>query len=55
MKHDNDENIKIEDGIRILMRKYAEWKEKRELSPFNDEFEHYIPDEQEFLDFDKEF
>jgi hypothetical protein len=53
MKQKNKKDKKAEDSIRTLMRKYAEWKEKREKNN-NSDFEQYLAEEQEFLDFDKE-
>jgi hypothetical protein len=54
MNQNNEKNKKSEDGIKVLMKKYAEWKEKQELNKYND-FEQYLLEDQEFLDFDKEF
>jgi len=54
MNQNDEKNKKTEDSIKLLMKKYAEWNEKQELNKYNN-FEQYLSEEQEFLDFDEEF
>jgi len=52
MNQNDEKNKKTEDSIKLLMKKYAEWKKKQKLNKYNN-FEQYLSEEQEFLDFDE--